>query len=96
VRRGNITISDEYKQNKGQTAVLFLIFSFGHVLQYSPFNLNININALHFIPLSKREGDAAKTSFATPPMLEMSGKWAVRIFEHETKMGRRHSNLHLI
>lgn len=26
-------------------------------------------------------------------MLEMSGKWAVRVFERETKTERRHSNL---
>lgn len=35
--------------HKGLTAVLFSIFSFGHVLQYAPFSLHLN--ALHFIPL---------------------------------------------
>ena len=51
--------------HKGQTAALFSTFSFGHVLQSLP---SASISMLCILSLCQTpKGDAAKTSFATPP-----------------------------
>ncbi len=47
---------------KGQTAALFSIFSFSHVPQYAPFSLNLN--ALHFIPLSNTKRSCCVIDYA--------------------------------